>query len=506
MLKIISYYFLLSVCPIFGMESSGSNQDPVAGINYSKAFDQSDFYKQFEDLLQQLGCLENAYQDGYLDTKQCYAHEKINIDEIDWTLAEIDFKEKCLGRLNQARRAAILRPLYDSGTCLGLLLSTGGLASIWLPGSEPLFVSISAINMVFFTKNIITSLSNWYDTKSHPVDKFEKIYAENKCYIPHEIWHCIEDEFLKARSNQYSQNQSLSFLEFALGLTVHKKKRALANFDMEQISNKLSKKIDKFFKDYEEHADAKELFALKASIDNFVLGLLGGKERSRYIYLSGSKGLGKTHFARKLNGWITKLMPQSTAYSEQAVRSPAQLGGSLETPGFLLSALRMQCAANTNGSVILLDDAAWINNSSYLSDALNVFENPLLPLRAKYFGDGINGNGIELKMPPILIILAGIADIKDDTLKSYFDFFTFPKPKKEALFKHALKEIKKHPSANSINGLFVEHDRKKIVLAKKFEENLHKEIGDIDNFHDIATLIHSLVKKWAEEIREGKSL
>lgn len=481
----------------------GSNQDPVAGIDYTRAFDQAQIQRKYDELMESLGCANNVAQEDAEASNNCQPNcEYIlieKVEDISYLEQLAHYNGECLAQLNKERRSAILRPARENGSFMALLVGgMGFLAYIW-PDSATFGLPVAALNCLYHSKALIKSVGDWYDTRPHPIDRFEKIYAQNKCYIPHEIWKSIEDEFLKGRGNKYTQNESLYFLEFTLGLTVNKQKKSLKLVDKSLVHNTLSARVDEFFKDYEPFDDEKHLFALKASIDKFVLGLMGGKERPRYIYLCGSKGLGKTHFARELNRWIAELLPHSTTYSEQEVRSPAELGGAAGVPGFMLGALRIQCCANTNGSVTLVDEAIWINEPPYLGDALKVFEDSRLPLRIKYFGDGMDGKGIALKLPPMLTILAGNKDIEHDALKSRFDFIGFPKPTKKALKKHAFKMIKKHPSAKKVAGLFaVKIDEEQTLLKDDYQSDLERSIKNIDNFRDIESLVHSLVKKWAE--------
>jgi hypothetical protein len=503
MLKHSSIFLYLCIFSTSLLAMDVSNPDPVLGIDYTRAFDQAKIQQKYPALMEHLGCAYNVALEDSEASNNCQPDcEYIaidNVEDISYLEQLAKYKGECLSLLNKERRSAILRPARENGSFMALLIGGMGLLAFLWPGSAAFGLPVAAVNCLYHSKGLIKSVGDWYDTRPHPVDRFEKIYAENKCYIPHEIWKSIEDEFLKARGNIYNQNASLSFLEFTLGLTVHKQKKSLKSLDKSFIINSLSSRIDEFFEDYEPFDDPNHLFALKASVDKFVLGLMGGKHRPRYIFIFGSKGLGKTYFARELNKWIAELFPNSTTYSEQEVHSVSELGGAAGVPGFMLGALRRQCCANTNGSVTLIDEAIWINDQSYLGDSLKVFEDSRLPLRIKYFGDGMDGKGIALKLPPMLTMLAGNKDIEHDALKSRFDFFAFPKPTKKALIKYAFKMIKKHPSVKDVAGLFVvKIDEEKTRLKDDYQLDLEKSIKDIDNFRDIESSVNGLVKKWAE--------
>jgi hypothetical protein len=494
---------------LFSFSISGSlypmeaNRDPLAGIHYTKAFNQEKIYEKYSFLMRLMGCADNVFKDEYdfeASSDQYQSHVnygRIDIGSLkqyaDYQECLIAYENECLAKLNSQRNSVILRPARES--CMYMLLLSGGmgLLSYLVPEDTGFGLSIAVMNCIYHSKDLIQSISNWYNTRPHPIDRFEQRYARNKCYIPRELWKSIEDEFLKGRGNQYSQSGSISFLQFALGLTVYKPKPPLFKMDPYNGIETLSQKVEAFFTDYEPFAHEHHLNALKASIGDFILGLMGNAERPRYIYLMGPKGLGKTHFARTLNKWVEELLPGSTSYFEQSVMSPAELGGSVGVPGIFLSALRNQCSANKNGSVILIDEASWINDQAYIAEALKVFEDSRLPLRVKYFGEGMEGRGIQLKVPPMLVFLTGNKDIENEALKSRFDCVIFPNPKKTALFNHAYEAILKNHFANSIAGISERGE-----LGEAYNSELREKLDDIDNFRDTASLVRALMVKWFE--------
>lgn len=84
-----------------------------------------------------------------------------------------------------------------------------------------------------------------------------------------------------------------------------------------------------------------------------------------------------------------------------------------------------------------MDEASWLNKDDIISPAKRVFNGNLSRLSTSYFGGGLEGFGINLKMPPALIFVASNEEIKDPALKTRFDVIEFPSPKKETLIRHA---------------------------------------------------------------------
>lgn len=503
-----------------GMESPQSNQNPVAGINYTKAFDQSRIYEKYSDLMEHIGCDKNLKfskleSPGLFDQclgvtsaliKDCQNNDDyIAIDFRDnlyYKEQLSNFQNECLGLLKTERRTIILRPAYEQGYFQAALMGIVGTACYFVPSALPFSLPFAAMDLVYNGKVVLKALNNWLDTPRHSVDEVETIYAVHKCFIPNKFWKPIEDEFLKARGNQFSQNGALNFLEFTLGLTIYKQKLPLnLPSTPEQIYYKLWDNFDRFFDDYKPFENPMHLNSIRTSIADFIRGLMGGDERPRYIYLHGSLGIGKTFFTKSVNEWVEKILPNSTCYFDKRVRTVADLEGGTGIAGVFLSVLKQQCQQDKNASVLLIDEATWLNRDEFIPSALKVFNNSQDQLQILYSGEGkAETSNIEIDLPPILTFVAGNKPIDDEALKSRFNFIEFPIPKKSTLLKHAVKFIKKNKASSNIIGLFKENN--KLELSEKFRVDLEKNIGDSNNFRDIETLAKDTVSGWEDTQRK----
>ena len=244
---------------------------------------------------------------------------------------------------------------------------------------------------------------------------------------------------------------------------------------------------------------------LKSNILKFTDSLcnnsLHNRRLSRYLYWHGDGGIGKTHLAHKLCEWIEgALGKRDIIHVEEAIiTSPSELEGSNNHPGVFLKILRNQCLARKTASIVVMDEASWINKEEMNSAAKRVFNGRLSKLSTAYFGSGADGAGIDLEMPPTLVILAANVEINDPALKSRYDVFPYPTPRKEALVEYG-KTVYQTQYPDECDP----HDN---TFEQKIEENIRQSCT---SFREVESLIPALMLKhprfFADPQGEEKSM
>ena len=268
-----------------------------------------------------------------------------------------------------------------------------------------------------------------------------------------------------ARQNQFEQRKSMDFITFALGITIYKPKPeiGLDQSAAEHITQDLWARIDLFFNDYDNssnNGDPKYRWYLKVNIHKFVQALLNRNGQApRYLCLYGPQGIGKTHFVNELCKWMEELISDGIRLEELVITSAGELEGSEQRPGAILRVLRNQLMANKRGSVVFMDEATWLNRDDMISPSKRIFNGDQAKLSTSYFGGGVDGTGLTLELPPMLIFVAMNEEIKDPALKSRFDYIHYPSPKQEALTTYALALAKKSAILHADSNMF---DRSKI--------------------------------------------
>lgn len=360
------------------------------------------------------------------------------------------YEHACSNRLRSARRWAITEPARESLTLLALLTGAAiatnkGAGEESVGGSFSIFAAI--FNGVYLLREAINSGFNLAFQPQSALTRLETRFALNQCFIPKALWPAIIEKFMLARQNPFEQRKCMDFIEFTLGLTTYKPKPPLPLQETSalEVIAELHRRIDQFFNDYNDTSDGECCRMLKVNIAKFVFDLLNNSQTSRYIYLCGPGGIGKTYFVHTLCSWIEELLPGAVQYDNLVITSAEELEGSSQRPGAMLRVLRNQLIANKRGSVIFMDEATWLNHDGMISAAKRVFNGDQSTLSTSYFGSGIEGTGITLKMPPMLIFVASNDEIKNPALKSRFDTIKYPLPKEDTLATHALNTIKRSP-------------------------------------------------------------
>lgn len=415
-------------------------QHPLERLNYVDAFDQSTIHQQFRNHLSRLGCNANVFGTGERQAERGAASS----DDMDGNL-DPAYVNACLEKLQSARNYAIMKPAYESGAffllqivtffclvnLLGLNKDSGG-------GSIGAFTAI--MSAMTSLHDGIRAGYNLYYPPAQALDSLERSFATNQCFIPKELWPIITEKFMTARQNAFQQRESMNFLEFALGLTIYKPHpmKPVQGSTAESITRSLHARVDFFFKDYETGDGKQSGWYLKINIHKFIHSLLNRDGQApRYLCLHGPGGIGKTHFVNDLCRWIEELMANSVHFENLVISSAEELEGSAQRPGAFLRIVHNQLAANKGGSLVMFDEATWLNRDDMVSPAKRTFNGDLAKVSTSYFGNGIDGTGIAFELPPMLTFFALNADIPDPALKSRFDFIEFPFPTETALYSHA---------------------------------------------------------------------
>jgi len=476
---LLLFSFLCLLIPSHSYTRGGGNSpaqgDPLGSIRYNVAFDQNALHIQYEDLMRILGCRENTCPAKSLDIDQSIANSNIinnnknnSKDTVTMTDAQIaeelkKYTEACLTLLKKARRSAIMNPAYESLSLMTLvILAAIGVEQMVdknsMGGSFSKFAAVN--NAVFLFADVIRSGFNLAYPPTHSLNMFEEFFAKNQCFIPRALWPIIIEKFTLARQNQFEQRNAMNFIEFSLGFTTYQKplQPLLDLIKVEPIIQEINNRIDTFFAQYTDETNGEYCRLLKINITKFILALTRNADVCpRYIYLHGPGGIGKTHFVSLLAQWIQELLPDMIYFNDLVITDAAELEGTPQKPGAMLRILRNQLTGKKRGSLVFMDEATWLNNNNMVSCAKRVFNGNQSKLSTSYFGSGMDGTGVDLKLPPTLIFVASNEDITDPALASRFDTIKFPMPKVSSLAYCAeniikkSKVLKKHRSISQEN-------------------------------------------------------
>jgi len=437
----VSFFLLCNIesyiCPV---------DDPYQGIRYNDAFNQKDIYSKYKDLLLQTGCGHNLFEEDHQAVV-------VTLSEEEYSKKLQEFENECLSLLNKARSVVLFKPavaeIVSTGLKTGVFLS----AFMYMKKNDNEFLSMmgtiysslfQALGAISVSKDLIYVAHNFISKPDNSIGYLEEYFAKNKCYIPNVLWPKITELFILVRENKYPAD----FLNFILNFTVYKPKDSnlfkRPDF-ISDIKNELRIRIRDFFKNYQ-NLDEESLSFIQINVEKFVDELINGHTSQlghgpRYIYLHGVGGIGKTHFVQTLASWLEELMPNSVLFEDLVINSVIDLEGNEKTPGALLKVLRNQLMRNKRGSIIMFDEASWLNDYNMISSVKRVFNGDRSKLSTSFFGTNIDGSMISFSIPPMLIFVAGNDTIHDAALASRFDLVSYPIPTKEALFNYALKII-----------------------------------------------------------------
>lgn len=480
-------YLIFSIS-FFLVANSGAVEDTYNGILYNFAFNQENIYKDHKYLLKALACSENIFPDETNEPLPIYEQHKLK-EEIQ------KFENNCINRLYSEQKIALFRPgaLYSKKVFASLVYSYA--INKFLDrnsyGSGK-FNSLFLNDLIGTIFELLEALKKRFITiPENSLGYLEEMFAINKCYIPRQLWGRITKEFMLARNDFYSRDKHVNFLEFTLALTTYKTKpeiRYKDNLSIEEIKQELNRRIDIFFTQYNE-IDPQSLAYIKLDVSKFIDSLVNNNNKSpilksRYIFLYGLHGIGKTHFVQKLSEDINELISNSVLYTDLVINSNAELEGKEETPGVFLKVLRNQLLQNKLGSIIVIDEATWINNRNMIDASKHVFNGNRSRLTTTYFGTEFEDTGISIKIPPMLIFITNNENINDPALESRFDIVNFPKPNQQSLINYAYMLANKSEIIK----------KTKCTVDLKSIENWIKNLDEIDkNFRYIQANIEAFI-------------
>lgn len=539
-------------------------QDPLERLNYRSAFNLDAIHREYSTLMIEMGCDENVFEQRRITTGLVEAsnlrfaegreplfissgdleasllsapnspfHNMTEHTEGSSILTERSintekkrlYEEACLKKLKNERRSTILEPAKEASALLLLMGgAAGGVVAAVGTNSFGGSFSIFAVmfNSIWFVRDIIRSGFNLCDPPPHDLDELETKFSVNQCYIPKALWPIITEKFITARRNPFEHQSTVNYIEFSLGLTIYAPKPPLRLEGRIDPANEaavdmllwdLTKRTNKFFEDYDEAFKGNpQLHTLKTNMRKFVLSILGKQgESPRYLYLCGPGGIGKTHFARVLVEWIKEKLPNSVRYESLDINSPEELEGNDKRPGVFLNILRNQCTEKKRGSVVVMDEASFLNNPDFMSTSKRVFNGTFSQLNTTYFGAGVDGTGIILNVPPVLLLATNNEEITDSALKSRFDVINFPSPKPESLFNYSKRLISLDSLSRKIPGLLASIQGTSDLLGtltavsgrgeENYIEELKLAVNKLRSFRDVQATIPILLNNWYEKHR-----
>jgi len=444
--------FIVSNIMLFAVQATANKEisvNPYDTIRYHDAFDQDDLYIKYERLMHELGCASNVFlnQDDAIGMFQ-KKYKKIKDPLVS---AEFEqFQKDCMHKLNQARFMALAEPGIESGVYVSLM-GLAALVTIWALGKESIGGSYAGYSAIFSAADKLGGLGksvyNLFSLPNNSLEPLENYFAKNKCFIPKILWKKIINAFIDARQSDTLKEKSINFLKFALGFTLYKPQSKLTTQDHQslvEIKHELHQRIDRFFSEYNINQASDNLIYIKINASKFIDSLFDKtSKRPRYVYLHGLGGIGKTHFVQTLASWIQELLPETIYYQDLIINSLSELEGDAETPGSFLKVLRSQTMSNNKGSIVMLDEATWLNNKDMVSAAKRIFNGDRTRLSTSYFGTEIDGSSVALDMPPMLIFVASNDELEDEALASRFDIINYPTPSKQMLINYAYKITEK---------------------------------------------------------------
>lgn len=406
------------------------------------------------------------------------------------------YLKACHYKLQCARRWAIGRPIVEHGSFIGLMCCAGLAMHACLPPmGQAMGGAFVMTNIGYASREPIRALYQLAMKQKNDLEELEERFAANQCFIPKVLWPKIIDKFGMARTNKYEQQDCINFIKLALDLTVYAPKPPIAgSLDANNIKVELERRIRNFFTHYQinvtdECDQRNSINDIVIHVKKFVDALLADGpvvNPPKYLYLQGPPGIGKTHFIGQLKDWILELIPNSVDYEEiKNISKPEQLEGSQHTPGVMLNCLQKQLAAGKRGTVIVMDEATWLNEPGMVSACKRAFNGNHSKISTAYFGSGSEGQGTSIDVPPMLTCVASNESIKDGPLSNRFVIIHFPTPNKEKLVEYALAKARQCET-------FVKHPIDESILARIIDQWITD--NKIDNFRradDVETFLNS---------------
>lgn len=484
---------------VYGTHMTISEQDPLKNINYAEAFNQTAIYQRFQKLLiclnnnQSNALLQNIFPDHQLRILHNIRHTMSPEIQLSYRTNELqNFQQQLLKQLIKARRDAILKPAHEAIIFLSLMsLATYGAINFAgeYGGSYSIFMLL--YEAVSHVQDILKACIDLNNTPAHPIDELEKLFAINRCFIPNALWPIIIEKFMLARQNAFAQREAIDFLTFTLGITLYKPLPVCPFIhNIEKIIHTLETKIDTFFSQYQDITKEK-IQAIKLGVAQFMRCLVGiSKDLPHYQYLVGPSGIGKTHFVKALSQWIEEIAPGTVHVEDIIIHEVLDLDGNTQRPGALLKVLRNQLQTGKRGSIVFMDEATWLNKMP--NECKRTFNGNLTAISTAYFGNSIDGNGVNIPMKPMLIFVASNEDITDVNLASRFAITQFPQPSLEARIEYGYDIFAKSPLYQTAERTHKITECKEKLREKITTDESIKSFRDVQRITEVYLAAHVL--------------
>jgi hypothetical protein len=413
------------VCFVF-QTLHASPPDPLAGLNYHKAFDLTSVYDNPQNIkiLRHLHCLENVALGN-----QSVSYTALDIEEDTLQQSQLNqFKKDCLAHLYYQRKKELIKPIVWDLTSLVFLVVGFGTGIYFLDIVKSPEGAVGAatafIGLMPPAPSAFGHIKNLCMTHPHVLDYYEKDYALNKHLIPHTLWPFIEDTFSHVRQDP-DPTHALKRLQFALKLKAFR--RPWLNHSaphIDSLSEHVQQKCELFFGIGNSYLQRSNYLCFLTELKCFLKLFIGGNingPNPQPIYLKGRTGTGKSTFIHDLQSWICDLFPYVNVFEHDL----HALEEDEENPGLLLTHLKRQCESNSAASILLINEPCWMNDQGLQSVLRRILIHYHRELNTYYFGDGEDSSGIHLILRPTLVFVLG-----EDDIPSYLDncFFTMNWP------------------------------------------------------------------------------
>ncbi len=464
--------FLLSFLFIFfsfnlNADNQASKEDPYRGTRYAKAFNVSEIFLKYQDVLRYEGTIKNLPEKIKIPIIQedNSLNNKI-LSKENYTLKRQQMINEIIANLDKSKRDAVLRPLYRTimvvlFQCLIILLFRKILPRNSIAAGFSLASLCTTIGWI--GPDAVGSLHTYYSPTNDPYARWEYQFAEKMPYIPSTLWDRTIDTFGAARMGDFQYADATRFFDIAFNLPVMYRYAYQPPVKLDEVTRKANAVNNftvKFFENYENSRDSS--IKLQAVIRKYLKKLATNDEGFICVHLKGPGGVGKTHYMKALAKKISEVIEQEMPTEEITIRSDesSELEGNKDDPGQILTAISPIAKKGKPYGILIFDEAAWLNGK--LKDtAKKIFEPDIGSFKAQYLG------GLDFSLKGFLVIFLSNDAIKDEALNSRMIHIDFPSLKKENLKNLALNTLDQHLEGTGLDETKVRESKEiKAVIDK----------------------------------------
>ena len=319
------------------------------------------------------------------------------------------------------------------------------------------------------------------------LETLEIDYVRNKPFIPSELYHAIETNFIEARSHQPFVRRggleaNIYYAKWALGLPRKLKK---VTYDAEIIDHKL------------EGYPEQTIQQIKNFCIRHMVASTSEAVRKIPYYFYGPPGVGKTRAAYL----IAEMLDIPIAVISLADKASTALQGRVNEPGLLIKALSSRQARSARNLILLIDDADRALNAQIDPFILSLFDPATKTFYSPYLGTDID-------ISHLGIIVIGNADIKDEGLKNRLDVVKFQgystEYKRKIVWESLFPEMLAPHKTSSLplsESDFTERDRDKINNIIDFDKDpgFRSLKLELTNFIEGKVIQKNVIEKFEEK-------